>query len=212
MVHQNRDNAVQCQEIVFTKLIASAVNTAFGKEHSFKTIRTYNDFKNNVPVRTYEQMLPYTARIFAKEEDVLWPGLPAWFGKSSGTTDGAKYLPLTTEHLNCTQFAARYMIANLVDQLGNTGFIGGKVFYQADPQIFEMKNEFKCASISAIKSYRMPKWTQLFALPGKKIDAIEIFEYNLRKVRNIYQEILHQRTDSRRVILCRLGITLFFGC
>ena len=181
MVHQNRNDAVQCQETVFKELITSAKNTAFGKEHSFEKIRTYNDFKNNVPVRTYEQMLPYTARIFAKEKDVLWPGLPSWFGKSSGTTDGAKYLPLTTEHLNYTQFAARYMIANLVDQLGNTDFIGGKVFYQADPQVFEMKHGFKCASISAIKSYRMPKWTQLFALPGKQIDAIENLDEKLKK-------------------------------
>ncbi len=181
MVYQNRNNAVECQEIIFKKLIGEAVSTAFGKEHFFEKIKTYSDFKNNVPIRTYEQMLGYTARIFAKEENVLWPGSPSWFGKSSGTTDGSKYLPLTANHLNCTQFAARYMIANLVDQLGNTNFIGGKVFYQADPQVFEMKNGFKCASISAIKSFRMPKWTRLFALPGKKIDAIEAFDERLKK-------------------------------
>ena len=181
MVHHNRDNAVQCQEVVFKYLVASAVNTAFGKEHSFQKINTYNDFKKNVPVRTYEQMLPYTARIFNREKNVLWPGLPRWFGKSSGTTDGAKYLPLTTDHLNCTQFAARYIIANLIDKLGNTNFIGGKVFYQADPQVFEMKNGFKCASISAIKSFRMPNWTQLFSLPGKEIDGIEDLEKKLKK-------------------------------
>lgn len=172
MVHQNRNKAAECQQLVFNKLIANAANTAFGKEHRFEKIKTYADFRNQVPTRTYEKLLPYTERIFKGEKNVLWPGSPQWFGKSTGTTDRIKYLPITTEHLNCTQFAARYMIANLVDQLANTDFMGGKVYYQADPNVFELKNGFKCASISAIKSSAMPHWAKTFALPGEKIDGI----------------------------------------
>jgi len=187
MVHQNRNHAIECQQAVFNKLLAKGARTSFGKEHCFSEIKSFCDFKKSVPARTYEEMLSYTSRIFQNEKDVLWPGLPVYFGKSSGTTDGPKYLPLTNEHLNCTQFAARYMIANLVEQLGNTDFIGGKVFYQADPQIFENKNGFKCASISAIKSYRMPQWTQQFSLPGKQIDNIENFDDKLKKTIEILQ-------------------------
>jgi hypothetical protein len=181
MVHQNRNNATECQQLVFNKIIANATNTAFGKEHSFEKIKSYADFKNNVPIRTYEQMLPYTERIFKGEKNVLWPGLPEWFGKSSGTTDGVKYLPITKDHLKCTQFAARYIIANLVDQLGSTDFIGGKVYYQSDPHIFELRNGFRCASISAIKSFKMPGWAKLFALPGEKVDSIPALHEKLKK-------------------------------
>ena len=186
-VHQNRNHAIECQQVVFNDLIAKAANTSFGKEHSFKEIKTFRDFRKIVPVRTYEEMLPYTSRIFQKEKDVLWPGLPAYFGKSSGTTNGPKYLPLTNEHLTCTQFAARYMIANLIDQFGQKDFIGGKVYYQADPQIFENKNGFRCASISAIKSFLMPKWTKQFTLPGKEVDCIENLHEKLQKTIEVLQ-------------------------
>ena len=76
MVHHNRYAAAECQEMVFNHLIAKAANTAFGKEHSFRQIKTYNDFRNKVPIRTYEQMLPYTERIFKGTKEVLWPGSP----------------------------------------------------------------------------------------------------------------------------------------
>ncbi|MEO5943539.1 MAG: GH3 auxin-responsive promoter family protein [Ferruginibacter sp.] len=181
LVNQNRHSAIKCQQLVFKELISNAADTAFGREHSFDKIKTYSDFKAHVPVISYKDILPYTARIFKQEKNVLWPGLPAYFGKSSGTTNGSKYIPITNEQLTCTQFAARYMIANLVDQLKTTSFIGGKIFYQADPQIFEIKNEFKCASVSAIKSYLMPHWAQQFALPGKKINSIKDFDEKLNK-------------------------------
>jgi phenylacetate-coenzyme A ligase PaaK-like adenylate-forming protein len=193
MVRENRNNATECQQLVFNRIIANATNTEFGKEHSFGKIKTYTDFKNNVPIRTYEQMLPYTERIFKGEKNVLWPGLPEWFGKSSGTTNGAKYIPITKDHLNCTQFAARYMVANLVDQLGSTDFIAGKIYYQADPHIFELRNGYRCASISAIKSFRMPRWAKLFALPGQRINSIANLDEKLKKTIEV---LLQQEVKS----------------
>ena len=187
LVHENRYHAIDCQQAVFNKLITKGINTSFGKEHGFKEIKSFSDFKRNVSARTYEEMIPYLSRIFEKEKNVLWPGLPVYFGKSSGTANGPKYLPITNEHLISTQFAARYMIANLTDQLGKTDFIGGKVFCQADPQVFENKNGFKCASISAIKSYEMPQWTQQFTLPGKEIDRIESLDDRLNKTIMVLQ-------------------------
>ncbi len=181
LIRQNRNDAVGCQEKTFRFLIKRATGTAFGKEHRFDKINNYEDFKRQVPVRNYEDFLIYTQRIFNNEQDVLWPGLPLYFGKSSGTVHGAKYIPITKDYLQSTQYAARYMIANLISVLKNTDFIGGKIFYQADPQVFEIKNGFKCASISAIKSYRMPKWAQLFSLPGKDIGMIEDLNLKLDK-------------------------------
>ena len=187
LVYENRDHAIDCQQAVFNRLITKGIHTHFGKEHGFEEIKSFSDFKKNVPVRRYEELSPYLTRIFDQEKNVLWPGLPAYFGKSSGTANGPKYLPITMEHLIYTQFAARYMLTNLTDQLGNTDFIGGKVYCQADAPNFENKNGFKCASISAIKSYEMPRWTQPFTLPGKEIDRIENFEEKLKKTITILQ-------------------------
>lgn len=181
LVYQNRHQAVACQQAVFENLIKNGAKTAFGKEHHFSEIKNIQDFENKVPVRSYEDLLPYFTRVLERESDVLWPGISLYFARSSGTTNGSKYIPLTAAYLKSTQYAARYMIANLVDHFGNTGFIKGKLFYQADPPIFENKNGFRCASVSAIKSSRMPGWARLFSLPGKAVDGIENLEEKLQK-------------------------------
>src|SRR5450631_3057632 len=74
------------QQKVFDELIAGGMNTAFGKDHHFSEIKTYEDFKKHVPVRDYESIKPYIERIKSGEEDVLWKGKPIYFSKTSGTT------------------------------------------------------------------------------------------------------------------------------
>ncbi len=88
---------IETQEKVFQKLIARAKDTAFGRDHDFANIRTMKDFQARVPVRDYEELRPYMDRVVAGESDVLWPGKPTYFAKTSGTTSGAKYIPLTKE-------------------------------------------------------------------------------------------------------------------
>lgn len=94
----------ETQERVFRNLVSAAKNTAFGKEHHFDKIRNYDDFKTYVPIRDYEQLKPYIERIIKGENDVLWNGKPIYFAKTSGTTSGTKYIPVTREsianHLN----------------------------------------------------------------------------------------------------------------
>jgi len=173
LVKDNRNNAVLCQERIFSYLLKQGAATAFGNDHRFSEIHNYADFKKNVPVRNYEDFSGYIGRIFNGDKDVLWPGVPSFFGKSSGTVSGIKYIPVTDEYLASTQYAARYMIANLLLTVKDANLTVGKVFYQADAEVFETRQGFKCASISAIKSYRMPKWAGYFSLPPKKISAIE---------------------------------------
>jgi len=90
---------IETQQKVFGELIEGARNTAFGKEHHFDKIKTYEDFKENIPIRDYEGIRPYIDRIIAGEKDVLWKGKPIYFCKTSGTTSGAKYIPVTKESL-----------------------------------------------------------------------------------------------------------------
>lgn len=171
-MHVNRFHATDCQQNIFSELIQNGSHTAFGKEHCFKNIKNYDDFKRHVPVRTYEAFKPYIQRIFNREKDVLWPGLPDYFGKTTGTTDASKYLPVTNAFLSCTQYAAKYMLCNLAMLKGHARFIGKKVFYLDDQQEFENINGFACGAISAIKSSRMPTWAKSFSFPGSCLNGL----------------------------------------
>ena len=90
-----RKNAPKIQKKVLSELIFSAKDTSFGKDHNFSQINNYEDFKKNVPVSDYEDLRIYIDKIIAGESDVLWPGKPSYLAKTSGTTSGLKYIPLT---------------------------------------------------------------------------------------------------------------------
>ena len=92
---KHSQTAIADQQAIFKKLIDKASQTVFGKDHEFSNIRSYNDFKNAVPVRDYEELKTYIEKIKAGEPDVLWPGKPIYFAKTSGTTSGIKYIRLT---------------------------------------------------------------------------------------------------------------------
>jgi hypothetical protein len=90
---------VEVQEKVFQDLIKQASETEFGKDHGFKDIKNHKDFVSRVPIRDYEELRSYVDRMVAGEPDILWPGKPLYYAKTSGTTSGAKYIPLTKESM-----------------------------------------------------------------------------------------------------------------
>src|SRR5882762_1800427 len=92
-----RKNAVGLQQKTFEQLLGKAKDTAFGKDHHFEQISNYDDFKKNVPIRDYEELRPYIDRVTKGEENVLWPGKPAYLSKTSGTTSGVKYITIWKE-------------------------------------------------------------------------------------------------------------------
>ncbi len=172
LVNENRHQADKCQQNIFHHLISSAKNTVFGKEHQFEKIKTHDDFTKLVPVRGYEEIKPYIQKILLHEESVLWPGLPLFFSKTSGTSDNPKYLPVTNEFLRSTQFAAKYMLCNLSAMADYRKFLGKEFFYLTDQQNFEEVNGFRCGAISSIKSFYMPGWASDFSVPKKEINNI----------------------------------------
>lgn len=91
---------IACQEKLMREFVEAARNTLFGKDHCFSTIKTYEDFKQHVPLRNYEELLPYVEKIKSGEANVLWKGRPVFFGKTSGTTSKIKFIPVTKESLN----------------------------------------------------------------------------------------------------------------
>ncbi|MDB3874173.1 GH3 auxin-responsive promoter family protein, partial [Flavobacteriaceae bacterium] len=119
-------NPIKWQSKTFNKLITSASSTNFGQDHGFSKISSYEDFKKRVPVRDYEGLKPYVDRVVEGEKDILWPGQPLYFAKTSGTTSGAKYIPITKESIKTHINSARDALLNYFLKTKNFKPINGK--------------------------------------------------------------------------------------
>ena len=169
-------NPVETQQKVFEKLISEAKNTAFGKDHDFKNISSFEDFAAKVPIRDYEALKPYVERVVSGEENILWPGKPLYFAKTSGTTSGAKYIPLTKESMPHHIEAARNAILCYINETGNADFVDGKmIFLQGSPEMLE-KNGIKLGRLSGIVAHYVPAYLQKNRLPSWETNCIEDWE------------------------------------
>ena len=169
-------NPVATQEKVFKQLIASAKKTSFGIDHSFNEIKNQNDFIKRVPIRSYEDLKLYIERVRSGETNVLWPGKPIYFAKTSGTTSGAKYIPITKAsapfHLNSSRDAMFYYI----NETGKTEFLRKKIiFLQGSPEL-EEKNGIKIGRLSGITAHMTPKYLKGNVMPSWKTNCIEDWE------------------------------------
>ncbi len=184
------ENPVQTQQKVFRELIKSAKNTSFGKDHNFEKISSFDDFAKQVPIRDYEQIKSYIERVVKGEKDVLWKGKPLYFAKTSGTTSGAKYIPLTKESMPAHINATRNAILHYVNETDKTDFIDGKmIFLQGSPEL-EEKNGIKFGRLSGIAAHYVPKYLQKNRLPSYQTNCIEDWE---TKVDAVIEETLPQK-------------------
>ncbi|PTX60454.1 GH3 auxin-responsive promoter [Kordia periserrulae] len=184
------NNPVQTQEKVFQKLIKDAAHTAFGKDHDFGNIHSHADFAKRVPIRDYEALRPYVDKVVAGEKDILWKGQPLYFAKTSGTTSGAKYIPITKESMPTHVEAARNAILLYIAETGNTDFVDGKmIFLQGSPELQE-KNGVKLGRLSGIVAHYVPGYLQKNRMPSWETNCIEDWE---TKVEAIVNETLHEK-------------------
>ena len=175
-------NPIKSQEKVFRQLLKMAGNTAFAKAHSFSTIKTPQDFANQVPVRDYEDLKPFVDRVVAGESDVLWPGKPLYFAKTSGTTSGAKYIPLTKESMPEHIKAARNAILSYIHETGKSQFVDGKmIFLQGSPEL-EEKNGIQLGRLSGIVAHYVPEYLQRNRMPSWETNRIEDWETKVEAV------------------------------
>ena len=123
------NNPVETQDKVFQHLISEAVGTQFGKDHDFTSINSHHDFVKRVPIRDYETSKPYVEKVVAGEKDILWKGKPIYFAKTSGTTSGAKYIPITKESMPTHVEAARNAILMYIHETGSAKFVDGKMIF-----------------------------------------------------------------------------------
>ncbi len=170
------DNPLAAQERVFRQLIARAISTKFGKDHNFEAIESYDDFAKKVPVRDYEELRDYIQRMVEGERDILWPGQPAYFAKTSGTTSGTKYIPITKASIKCQVEASRNAILNYIHETGNASFVDGKmIFLQGSPEL-DRKNGIQTGRLSGISAHYVPKYLQKNRLPSWETNCIDDWE------------------------------------
>ncbi|NOR27685.1 MAG: hypothetical protein GQ540_04040 [Lutibacter sp.] len=187
--YKQSNNAVEIQQKVFKNLIAQASKTVFGKDHNFNSINSYEDFKKNVPVRDYEALKPYVEKVVAGESDILWKGKPLYFAKTSGTTSGAKYIPLTKESMPMHISAARNSLLNYIAETKKTDFVNGKmIFLQGSPELNE-KNGIKTGRLSGISAHFIPNYLLKNRLPSWETNCIEDWE---TKVDAIVDETINE--------------------
>ena len=208
-------NPIKSQERVFSSLISQAAKTAFGKEHDFKHIRSYEDFKSKVPVRSYEGLRQYVERTLEGEENILWPGRPLYFCKTSGTTSGTKYIPISKESMPYHLKSAKDAILSYIEETGNAQFLNGKnIFIQGSPEL-DLSKKSPTGRLSGIVAHHIPWYLQIDNKPSfdtnciedweTKIEAIidETYSENMTLISGIppwvqmYFERLAKRTDKK---------------
>lgn len=188
-LHKWSSHPEETQLKVFKSLIKTARGTSFGQDHQFEAINTFKDFFNAVPIQDYEGLKPYIDRVVAGEEDVLWPGKPLYFAKTSGTTSGAKYIPLTKDSLPNHTNAARNAILCYIAETGHSSFVDGKmIFLQGSPEL-EQKNGIYFGRLSGIVAHFIPSYLQKNRLPSWETNCIE--DWN-QKIQAVVEETYQQ--------------------
>ena len=182
-------NPIATQESVFKKLIKEAQSTQFGKDHYFEQIQSHADFVQNVPIRDYEGLKSYVDRVVNGEENVLWKGKPIYFAKTSGTTSGAKYIPLTKESMPTHIQASRNAILHYIHETGNADFVDGKMIFLQGSPILTEKNGIKLGRLSGIAAHFVPGYLQKNRMPSWETNCIEDWE---TKVNAIVEETIKE--------------------
>lgn len=172
----------KAQDKWFYKLIDKAKYTQFGKDHFFSAIKTHQDFVNQVPIRDYEELKKYIDKVVNGNSNVLWPGKPLYLAKTSGTTSGAKYIPITKESMPYHIQAARDAILFFIHHTKKSHIVDGKMIFLQGSPILEEKNGIKQGRLSGIAAHYVPKYLQSNRLPSWETNCIEDWETKVNKI------------------------------
>ncbi|HZI26169.1 MAG TPA: GH3 auxin-responsive promoter family protein [Chryseolinea sp.] len=176
------------QELILNNLIQQGKSTVFGRDHNFNAITNYQEFKQNVPVRDYEELKPYISQVLEGKSDVLWKGTPEYLAKTSGTTSGTKYIPITKDSVPNHINSARNALLSYVHETGNSSFLdGGLIFLSGSPELSE-KAGIKTGRLSGIVNHHVPQYLRSNQKPTYTTNCIDDWEVKLEK---IIDETLH---------------------
>ncbi len=177
-----KQNAAENQEQLLLALTKTAEKTLFGREHQFEKIKSVEDYQNRVPVRDYEGLKPYIEKVKKGQRNILWTDTPEYFAKTSGTTSGSKYIPISKEGMPYQIAAAQSAIFHYIAQKNNADFVNGKmIFLQGSPELEEVYG-IKTGRLSGIVAHHIPKYLQKNRLPSLQTNLIEDWETKVDEI------------------------------
>ena len=182
IIRKQSNKALDYQQAIMHKLVKVGQKTAYGKDHQFEKIKDYASFKQQVPVLDYEDMRPYIERINAGEADVLWRGRPKYYAKTSGTTSGTKYIPLTKDSIPNHFGTARNSVFNYISQTGKLDFMDGKMIFLSGSPELESQKDILVGRLSGISNHLIPKWLKTNQMPSYETNCIEDWEQKLDRI------------------------------
>jgi GH3 auxin-responsive promoter len=181
-IRKGMSTAVEDQKKLLKELVKSAKNTDFGREHRFQDINTYEDFRKAVPIRDYEAFKPYIELIKEGKHNVLWKGQPIYFAKTSGTTSGVKYIPITRDSISNHINSARNALLCYIAETGNHLFANGKMIFLSGSPELERVGGIPTGRLSGIVNHHVPSYLRTNQLPSYETNCIENWEAKLDKI------------------------------
>jgi len=181
-IKRDAKNAVRDQEKIRQENIATAKNTRFGMDHQFDHVATYEDYKDAVPVRDYEELRTYFDAVKNGEANVLWPGIPKYLAKTSGTTSGVKYIPLTRASIPNHFGTARNALLHYTAQTGKGDWVNGKLIFLSGSPELSRTNGILTGRLSGIANHMVPSWLKVSQLPSLETNCVEDWEDKLERI------------------------------
>ncbi len=184
-----KKNAEKDQEDLLLFLVNTAQKTLFGREHDFENIHSVTAFQDRVPVADYEDLKPYIERVKKGQANILWTETPEYFAKTSGTTSGSKYIPISKEGMPFQIAGAQSALFHYISKKNNADFVNGKmIFLQGSPELEEVFG-IKTGRLSGIVAHHIPNYLQKNRLPSWETNIMEDWE---AKVDKIIEETEHE--------------------
>ena len=181
-ISRDSNNAITDQKKTFKYLIKGARDTEFGKDHKFNSITSIKDFTNSVPVRTYEELRPYIDKMRTGAVDILWKGKPKYLAKTSGTTSGIKYIPISKESIKYHINAARNATLNYIALKKDASIFDGKMIFLSGSPTLDNKNGIATGRLSGIVNHEIPNWVKTNQSPSYETNCIDDWETKLDKI------------------------------
>ncbi len=181
--------AVADQKAILDELIKVGAKTSFGRDHKLEQVKSYEDFRQAVPIRDYEQFKPYIEKVKQGSENVLWKGKPIYFAKTSGTTSGVKYIPISKDSISNHINTARNALLCHIAESGNTAFTNGKMIFLSGSPELERIAGIPTGRLSGIVNHHVPSYLRKNQLPSYETNCIEDWETKLDR---IVQETMKQ--------------------
>ena len=169
-------NPIKSQEKQRDYILKHAKNTQFGKDHNFSKIFDYEDWKKSIPIRDYEGLREYIDLVVKGENDVLWPGKPLYFSKTSGTTSGSKYIPISKHSMKYHIVSARDAILSYIYETKNTSIIDGKMIFIQGSPVLSTTNGVLTGRLSGIVAHHTPWYLKKNQLPSIETNSIDSWE------------------------------------